>query len=202
MPTAFVAARSDPLRNFKFTVQIMHPRIPELATLGFMAISGLQVSTEQIAYREGGFNTFTRKMPGQSDFPPVVCSRGMFVGNARLWQWFRQIFYLGSGTPDHETASASPFGEFRASVRIRVLPHPTADSTTNFTSGGGADPVKSDANFAVAAYQLYQAWPLSMSFSDMDAGGNGIIMEQLTLAHEGMKFAIAPPGGYVNEAGF
>lgn len=194
MPTStLVQGRSDPLRNFKFQVQINHPNLTDLNHLGFMAVSGLQVSTEQIAYREGGLNTFTRKMPGQSDFPPVVMSRGMFVGNALLWDWFREIFYVGAG--------AGPVynNQFRASIIIRVLPHPSA------TPPGGADaPVTQVPNAGVAAWKLHNAWPLSMSFGDLDAGGNGIIMEQMTFAHEGLEFTIASstPGAVAHETNF
>lgn len=55
---------TDPLRNFKFNVNIMHPHIRGFATMGFMTVSGLNITTEVIPYREGGMNTTTQKMPG------------------------------------------------------------------------------------------------------------------------------------------
>lgn len=54
---------TDPLRNFRFQVQIQHPGIKGFARMGFMSVSGLNVTTEVIPYREGGMNTTTQKMP-------------------------------------------------------------------------------------------------------------------------------------------
>ena len=45
---------TDPFRNFKFRVVIHHPGIRGFATMGFMAVSGLSITTEVIPYREGG----------------------------------------------------------------------------------------------------------------------------------------------------
>src|SRR5687767_4955119 len=93
---------SDPLRNFKFRVEI--PKVvrgyQSMAHLGFMAVSGLAATTEPISYREGGDNTTPRKMPGQTDFPPASLTRGL-VGNAAdkalLWNWYREIFTAIAG---------------------------------------------------------------------------------------------------------
>ena len=66
--------RTDPLRNFKFTVKFV-PLDDELRNmttgigdLGFAQMGGLSVQNELIAYREGGMNTHPHKMIGQSDF--------------------------------------------------------------------------------------------------------------------------------------
>lgn len=176
--------RSDPIRNFKFQVQINHSiGNTKLAKLGFMSVSGLQVTTEMIPYREGGMNTTTRKMPGQSDFPPVTLTRGMFGGNAAEWKWFCQIFNYMAGTaggPQFEP-------DFRTNIIIRVLPHPTAATNGAWARGGGAEDVFNVPGRGIVCYKLYNAWPLSLAFSDLDAGGNGIIMTQMTLAHEGLR---------------
>jgi phage tail-like protein len=79
--------RTDPLRNFKFRVQIV-PQTdsglnkPHMAggigNLGFAQMSGIAVTNEVIPYREGGMNTHPHKMVGQSDFAPVSLARGVF----------------------------------------------------------------------------------------------------------------------------
>jgi phage tail-like protein len=51
-------------------------------SMGFMSASGLNITTEVIPYREGGMNTTTQKMPGQSDFAPITLSKGLIVGEA------------------------------------------------------------------------------------------------------------------------
>src|SRR5262252_459820 len=96
---------SDPLRNFRFLVQISHPDLQSMARMGFMAVSGLAVSNEIIPYREGGNNTTTRKMPGQSDFGPISLTRGMMaapvnggnIGTNEAYRWFQQIFSVNAG---------------------------------------------------------------------------------------------------------
>src|SRR5690349_5614704 len=94
---------TDPLRNFKFNVNI---------------------TTEVIPYREGGMNTTTQKMPGQSDFAPITLSQGVAVGSGPMWQWMKELFTVMQGT-----GTGSPGKDFRATVDIMVLDHPVTTST-------------------------------------------------------------------------
>jgi phage tail-like protein len=174
---------TDPLRNFKFRVQIHHPKIPGITKLGFMMVSGLAITTEVIPYREGGMNTTTQKMPGQSDFSPITMSKGLAVGNGEMWRWMKQLFVVMQGT-----GSGSPGENFRFNVDIKVLDHPV--TATNKI------PVK-------AWFRVYNAWPTAISYSDLDAGANAIIVNQMTLAHEGFdnKVAKGVKGDLVNPPG-
>lgn len=187
--------RSDPLRNFKFQVQISIPSVKnaqnssvsmDMGRLGFMSCSGLSMTTEMIPYREGGMNTTTRKMPGQSDYPPVTLQRGLFIGQSNLFDWFKDIFFIDA--VGNETQN-----QFRAEVTIRVLPHPATQYATDalVNTGGGIEKVNQKIGKGKQCFRLQKAWPTSMSWSDLDAGGNGIIMEQLTLVHEGLIPAYA-----------
>src|SRR4051794_1931057 len=83
---------TDPLRNFKFEVHILNPQLPGFAAMGFMSVDGFGITTEVIPYREGGMNTTTQKMPGQSDFSPITLSKGLAVGNGEMWKWMAQLF--------------------------------------------------------------------------------------------------------------
>ena len=50
---------TDPLRNFKFRVVLNPPGSTSTAAapaIGFMSVSGLNVTVDVIAYREGGYN--------------------------------------------------------------------------------------------------------------------------------------------------
>lgn len=175
---------SDPLRNFRFQVQINHPNIPSFPRMGFMSVSGLSIANEVIPYREGGNNTTTRKMPGQSDFGPIAFGRGMMsapvvggggagVGTSEAWDWFTQIFSVLEGQGNGKYGA-----EFRCSVDIDILHHP-------ITKGPGSplDPTPA----IKARIQVFNAWPMGLSWSDLDAGGNAVIIENLTLAHEGFR---------------
>jgi phage tail-like protein len=173
--TSIARLATDPLRNFKFNVQISHPTIPGFARMGFMSVSGLNVTTEVIPYREGGMNTTTQKMPGQSDFAPITLSKGLAVGDTEMMAWMKQLFTVMQGT-----GTGKPGTDFRQTVNVTVLDHPVTSVVTA--------PVK-------ARFKIYNAWPTAVAFSDLDAGANAIIVQQMTLAHEGFDFSLASSTG-------
>ena len=191
---------SDPLRNFRFNVNINHPNIPTLPRMGFMAVSGLAVNNEVIPYREGGNNTTTRKMPGQSDFGPLTLTRGFMaapvmgginIGTNEIYEWFSQIFAVNVGK-----GFGSDTVDFRVGATIDVLAHP-------ITSGTGAAGYETTTKPPIKArFLVYNAWPMGYSFSDMEAGGNAVLIENLTLAHEGWALLTAnqTPGNYLGSS--
>lgn len=159
---------SDPLRNFKFIVTIeKFPRV----TFGYMSVSGLNITTEVISYREGAMNTTTQKMPGQSDFSPVTLSRGVAVGAPVDLLWMRQLFTVIQGTGNFRAGQ-----DFRSNVDIGLLDHPVTTKTV---------PIK-------ARWKVYNAWPTTLSFGDLDAGASQLLVAQIALAHEGWDFDVAP----------
>lgn len=168
---------TDPIRNFKFQVNIPKDGIPDMIRLGFMSASGLAANTDMIPYREGGNNTTTRKMPGQTNFGPITLSRGMVMGTNQMWRWFTQIFYVIQGG-----GSGVAGNNFRTNMYINVLDHPVTQGLT---------PIK-------ARFLVYNAWPTVIAYSDFDAGGNGVMIEQLTLEHEGFKVEWAGAGAGVS----
>jgi len=185
---------SDPLRNFRFQVHINNtvPGIQSIVRMGFMAVSGLAVNNEVIPYREGGNNTTTRKMPGQSDFGPLTLTRGFLAapadagvqgsGKDEIYKWFSQIFSVNVGA-----GQGSDTTDFRFPVTIDVLAHPIT------TGGGAAGKESSQATTPAikARFVVYNAWPMGYSFSDLEAGGNAVFIENLTLAHEGWALLAA-----------
>jgi len=180
MPATVKDSRSsiatDPLRNFRFQININHTTAKGnmAARLGFMTCAGLSVETDLIAYRQGGMNTTTQKMPGQTNFPPLSLSRGMMVAKPDSYLWFKEIFSVVAG------AGTNAGTDFRADIDIYVLAHPWTKGT--------AVPVK-------AKYHVYNSWPQSLAFSDLDAGGNALIMESMVLQHEGFGIVYAADNG-------
>lgn len=197
-------AASDPLRNFRFVVVFAKQTYPQgtdpqhggrpgdfLARGGFMRVAGIGVQTEAIPYREGGYNTTTHKLPGQSDFPPMTFSRGMFdfkfgggAGPA-AWQWMKELFHHSQGTGP----ALGTDRDFRTNVKVYLLDHPRSEWSQEAAngqvklSGAGGNLGTVNARVRVTAYN---AWPTSVVFSDLDAGGNSIMVEQMTLVHEGL----------------
>jgi phage tail-like protein len=161
--------KTDPLRNFRFHVIINKPGIR--GTLGFMSVSGLSITTEVIPYRQGGHNTTTQKMPGQSDFAPITLAKGLAVGDNDFIAWMKELFAVVQGT-----GTGAPGQNFRHTMDVLVLDHPVTNTLTI--------PVK-------AAFKVYNAWITALAFSDLDAGANAIIVQQMTFAHEGFDFAVA-----------
>jgi phage tail-like protein len=139
-----------------------------------MSVSGLNITVDVIAYREGGMNTTTQKMPGQSDFAPITLSRGVAVGSTDGIAWLKELFVVMQGTGNGPAGN-----DFRRTVDIRILDHPVTR---------GAIPVK-------AAFRVYNAWPTALAYSDLDAGGSQLLISQMTLAHEGWDFKLASSGG-------
>lgn len=168
---------TDPLRNFKFRVTIT-PNAGSLSgtslTLGFMNVQGLNVQIDVIAYREGGFNTTTQKVPGQADFSPIVMSRGVIMGDNEVLDWARQLFIVMQGT-----GTQTPGTNFRSTIDVQVLDHPVTSSSV---------PVKFWA-------RVFNAWPTAVSWSDLDAGANALFINQISLAHEGFSATIAAGPG-------
>lgn len=168
---------TDPLRNFKFHVNIHHqsPGGSPLIRLGFMGASGLSAATDPIPYREGGMNTTTRKLPGQTNFSDISLARGVILGTKQSWQWFTELFAVQNGN-----GLGRPGGNFRANMDIKVLDHPVTDRENV--------PSK-------MLVKVYNAWPISIAYSDLDAGGNAVLIEQMTLTHEGWEVFWADSAG-------
>lgn len=175
---------SDPVRNFKFLVQINHEiasnvdgSLHKIATkIGFVSVSGFSAQTAAIPYRSGGMNTTPQMHPGQTSFTPVSMTRGIMLGSNATNLWFKQLFTVQVG--EGQFINTDGMG-FRANVDVWVLPHPRTD-TSKF--------------HPVAKYTIYNAWPSSINFSDLNAGDNAYIVENMTLTHEGWDFVVFEPG--------
>jgi hypothetical protein len=138
-------------------------------------------------------------MPGQSDYGALSFTRGMMAApvivgqgggsgpgttnvsgqnTTEAYTWFQQIFSVQAG---------SGFGgattDFRVGVVIDLLAHPI---TTGAMAAGIDNPPPIKARWLV-----YNAWPMSLSYSDLEAGGNAVVIENLQLAHEGWTLVTA-----------
>jgi phage tail-like protein len=165
---------TDPLRNFKFLVNIT-PNGGTTLQLGFMNVQGLNVQVDVIAYREGAFNTTTQKMPGQADFSPIVMSKGVAVGTQEELLWLKELFAVLQGT-----GTGTATNDFRSIVDVQILDHPITP--------GNMAPIK-------GWFRIYNAWPTAVSWSDLDAGANALLINQMSLAHEGFDVKIAASAG-------
>ena len=190
-------AAADPIRDFKFIVEInpmsdgLRSATQGIGSLGFAVVSGVSVQNEVIPYREGGMNTHPHKMVGQSDFAPVTFSRGTFVNQDAMWRW-QQFMHAWSAAvpsanrPGAGNLSTSGNNDYRCTIGVRVLDHPASGGTYI------ADPSQEPpANYTSTlpttrlGFVLYNCWPGAFAMSDLNAGNSGILIQQLTIHHEG-----------------
>ena len=192
--------RTDPLRNFKFRVQILPKQatgnlansLSQIGEIGFAQVSGISVTNEIISYREGGMNTHPHKMVAQSDFAPVSFARGAFSGQGQLFQWQKFLHaWLGGGVSG-ATGLATGDGDYRCDILVKVYDHPHTASEIE----GSADKLKyqwdgSESMSAIVPgkvkfqFKLFNAWPGAYALTDLNAGDNGILIQSMTVHHEG-----------------
>jgi phage tail-like protein len=75
------ASRNDPLDTHTFLVEI-----DSLQAADFSEVSGLEVSNDQIEYRQGSGGS-VRKLPGLKKFANIVLKRGV-TQSGELFDWF------------------------------------------------------------------------------------------------------------------
>ncbi|AWW32980.1 MULTISPECIES: phage tail protein [Echinicola] len=77
---------SYPLSKFHFSVEWGKDKI------GFTEISGLDMETEIIEYRDGAMPEYSKiKMPGMQKFSNLTMKRGTFQGNNKYYEWYQTI---------------------------------------------------------------------------------------------------------------
>ena len=186
------ALATDPVRNFRFLVDFLPtsdsatPKFAFDTQMGFTSVSGLTVSTEAIQYREGGYNTTVHQLPGQTSFSPITLSKGVMLGGSSQLDWMKRLFSVVSSG-----AKAGIGADFRCDLEIQVLSHPNPAGLPGESSTLSG--VNSTTPHVAIRFRVYNAWITNLSYSNLDAGGNSLMVEEMTLVHEGWdaKYASA-----------
>jgi phage tail-like protein len=189
---------SDPVRNFRFLVTFKPTAewtdAAKPVQMGFVSLSGLSVTTEPIAYREGGYNTNVHQIPGQSAFSPITLSKGVMLGQDSSSKWMKRLFSVI--TP---TLSSGIGAGFRADIDIQVLSHPNPQASTG-TATVQAQAQTAGTQHTSLRFKVYNAWITSLSYSNLDAGSNTLMVEEMSLVHEGFDVAYAADYTLANTA--
>ena len=75
-----------PLPKFHFQLEWGGERI------GFTEVSGLDVETEVIEYREGSSPDYSKiKMPGMQKYSNITMKRGTFIGDNNFFEWWNTV---------------------------------------------------------------------------------------------------------------
>lgn len=181
---------TDQFRNFRFLVSFT-PKAENagfgtnFGKMGFVSVSGLTVSTESIAYREGGYNTNFHQLPGQSSFTPITLSKGISFGQKEHALWMKRLFAISTGT-----AQSGVGAEFRCDVDIQVLTHPNPKGLTGSDDTTAGTAYDSTLHTSLR-FKVYNAWITNIGYSNLDAGGNTLMVEEMTLVHEGFDVSFA-----------
>ena len=132
-------------------------------------------------------------MVGQSDFAPVSFARGAFnatEGNKQdaLWKWQKFMHAWVGGGVSGGAGLATGDGDYRCDVIVKVYDHPhTASGVLRYAYDGGetasgAAIVPGNCKFQ---FKLHNCWPGAYALTDLNAGDNGIMIQSMTLHHEG-----------------
>jgi phage tail-like protein len=177
--------QTDPMRAFRFRATFRSagafPFNSAITSFsgGFNSVSGLNTTVTPITYREGGYNTTMHQIPGMATFSPVVFSRGALYGNDSAITWMRGLFAATSGE-GFAISNTNNARNFRCRVTIEAMDHPNAGISTNIPRIG---------------FYLHNAWISTLAFSDLNAGANELMFEQMTLVHEGLSVAMLNSNG-------
>jgi phage tail-like protein len=121
------------------------------------SVSPLRRSTEVIEIREGNEPDTTLKTPGRTKYDPIVLKRGR-SHDTDFEEWANQVLGLGTGT---------------------TLTNFHKDIIIELQNGSGQ---------VVIAYKVYRCWPIEyVALSELDATVSGVVIESLTLEHEGWE---------------
>jgi phage tail-like protein len=75
-----------PLPKFHFQVQWGGTKI------GFTEVTGLEVTTEKIEYRDGASKEYHKiRMPGMQTFGDLTLKRGVFAGDNDFYVWWNTV---------------------------------------------------------------------------------------------------------------
>ena len=178
---------TDPLRGFRFTASftptgkdanadVFDSRITTGWVGGFTNISGLQINTQSIQYREGGYNTTIHQIPGMTTFVPITFTRGVLYGNDQAITWMRGLFAAAQGSGLNSAAAAKR--NFRTNIVIQVNDHPNTDLTVDAPK---------------MAFKIHNAWITGLSYTDLDSTNGAILFETMQLVHEGISVFFTDP---------
>jgi phage tail-like protein len=189
---------SDPLRSFRFQCEFtpaggdgtFSPKLKSSNAEpnggiqagwigGFSSISGLNITTQSIPYREGGYNTTVHQVPGMTTFSPISLQRGVLYGNDQSITWMRGLFaaVAGDGLAAGNSAAAGAKG-FRVNMKIFVMDHP---NTAN--------------NVPRMGFDIRNAWITQLNYTDLAANDGAIMYESMQLVHEGLSVFFTDAAG-------
>lgn len=119
-----------PLPKFHFQVEWGGTRI------GFTEVSGLDVETEVIEYRDGANREYSKlKMPGMQKFANVTMKRGVFRSDNEFYDWWNTV---ALNTIERRDVTVSLLNETHEPVMVWKIKNawPTKIASTDLKADG------------------------------------------------------------------
>lgn len=128
---------------------------------GVSHVSPLHRSTEVVEYRDGGDLSTVRRAPGVTHFVPITMKRGV-THDTDFEKWANKVWNSESGSGREVSLK-----DFRKDVVIEL---------------------HNEAGQVVMAHKVFRCWVSEYeAWSELDANGTTILMEAITLQHEGWQ---------------
>ena len=136
----------------KYPLPVFHFRVEWGGTnIGFSEVSGLNVETQIIEYRDGSMPDYsTIKMPGMQKYGNITLKRGVTKGDNEFFNWWNT----------HQLNTIE-----RRDVTISLL---------------------NENHEPVVVWKIKNAWPSKVQSTDLKSDDNGVAIETIELAHEGL----------------
>jgi phage tail-like protein len=159
----------EPYMGYRFRVSIGD------AEIGFSQVDGLSSVSAVVQYREGNMPIWMRKFPGLIEWQPVTMQRGT-SNSTTLLDWRNECASYEDATT---TNGGVGYGD-------GIIPPNYRRPITISMYGKG------DSNTPGKKWTLFNAWPSELKTGALNAMGNEVLIESVTIQHEGMK--VESPG--------
>jgi phage tail-like protein len=109
----------------------------------------------------------------------------VFAGQDQLYKWQQFMHAWNQGSAN--TGSTSGGNNYRCDIIVKVFDHPV--SAGSYSTPGAVNGVAPSPGNARLGFKLFDCWPGAYSLSDLNAADSGIMVQQLTVHHEGFVVA-------------
>lgn len=158
----------DPYQRFLYQVYF-----DSMPIAGFSKVTGLKTEVESVAYSEGTFGGHPIMLPGVMTPGEIGLERGL-ASSEHLWEWTRQVV----NTAGARAPGISPIG-----TPERRPPNAPAGSSTFRKDFEIA--LYDRAAREVKRWKVLEAWVKTYELDDLDASSSDVVLEKLTIVHEG-----------------
>jgi phage tail-like protein len=148
----------DPYKSYMFHARFAGSTTP---ILGVSKITGFKRTTEVIKHRSGGDPTTSFKLPGRTEYDPIVLERGVTMNAHELEAWVNKVFSYRNAPGGVQTSLA----DFRRDLVIDMF---------------------DESGQKVLSYQVFNCWVSEYQpVSDFDANANAVSIEHIRIENEG-----------------